>query len=346
VLATTLALWEGRTVVLLLFLAYTLAAAVRPGVDLAARTGIPRTVAIAGHLVALAGVFGLLLWLFVPVALDQLQSAVASAEDGGERGVVARIRDDALTSLEGRVTSLAGPEEALSAVLDTFHVLAGVAFTLATAVYWIAERDRLVGLVLALFPRSKRRTVRDTWLLIDLKLGAVIRTKILLVFITTSILSVAFWAIGLPYFLVVAAFAGIVEVVPVVGPLLAGLAAIAVGLSVSWQVALAAAVAVYGLRVLQDYVINPHLFGRAVDLPPLAVLVAVSAVALLLGPLWVPLAIPLTAVFSTLLDVLVRGTDPAAEPVPTVLLRKDETVRKRRRRSWRRRLEAGKPRNA
>ena len=49
------------------------------------------------------------------------------------------------------------------------------------------------------------------------------------------------------------------------------------------------------------YRINPRLFGRAIHMPPLAVLLAVSAVALLLGPWWVPLAIPLTAVVSTLL---------------------------------------------
>jgi len=147
---------------------------------------------------------------------------------------------------------------------------------------------------------------------------------------TGTILSVAFWLIGLPYFLLVGMFAGIVEVVPVIGPLIAGLAAVGVGLTVSWQTALVAAGVVYGLRVIQDYVINPRLFGRAVDLPALAVLLAVSAVALLLGPLWVPLAIPITAVLSTLGDILVRDIDPADEPVPAVLVRTDDTVADRR----------------
>ena len=68
-----------------------------------------------------------------------------------------------------------------------------------------------------------------------------------------------------------------------IGPLLAGLAAVGAGLTVSWKVAVAAAVVVYGFRVVQDYVINPRLFGRAVHLPPLVVLIAVSALALLLG---------------------------------------------------------------
>jgi predicted PurR-regulated permease PerM len=157
------------------------------------------------------------------------------------------------------------------------------------------------------------------------------------VVITSTVLSFAFWIIGLPYFLLIAAFAGVVEVLPVIGPLLAGLVSVGAGLTVSWKVAVAAAVAVYGFRVLQDYVINPRLFGRAVHLPPLVVLMAVSAVTLLLGPAWVVLAIPLTAVVSTLLEVIVWKHDPAESRVPTVVVPTDETVRTRRRRWGRRR---------
>ncbi len=66
--------------------------------------------------------------------------------------------------------------------------------------------------------------------------------------------------------------------------------------------------------------------------------------ALLLGPAWVPLAIPLTAVISTLLDVLVWQRDPAEQQVPTVLVPTGDTVRTRRRRFGRRRVagEAGR----
>jgi predicted PurR-regulated permease PerM len=163
---------------------------------------------------------------------------------------------------------------------------------------------------------------------------------VLLIVITSTVLSVAFWIIGLPYFLLIAAFAGMVEVLPVIGPLLAGLIAVGAGLTVSWKTALAAAIAVYGFRIFQDYLINPRLFGRAVHLPPLVVLIAVSALTLLLGPVWIVLAVPLTAVISTLLDVLVWKHDPAEKEVPSVLVPTHETVRTRRRRWSRRRAEA------
>jgi predicted PurR-regulated permease PerM len=338
VTAATLALWEGQAVVLLLFLAYTLGAAIRPGVDSLVRVGVPRALALVGHFALFFTVIALLLWLIVPVAFDQTQQALADLPRdpaATDQGLLHSIRGQALDALESKLAEISDPNTALSTLVGTLSALAGVAFTLAAAAYWVIERDRLVKVVLAVVPREKRATVRDTWLLIDLKLGAVIRTKLLLVLMTATILSFAFWIIGLPYFLLVGVFAGIVEILPVIGPLIAGLLAVAAGLTVSWQLGLAAAIVVYGLRIVQDYVINPRLFGRAVHLPPLAVLLAVSAVALLLGPWWVPLAIPLTAVVSTLLDVLVWKNDPAEVQVPTVLTRTDDTVEDRRRRVWR-----------
>jgi predicted PurR-regulated permease PerM len=337
VVAVTLALWEGRAVMLLLFLAYTLGAAMRPGVDSLVRLGIPRAVALVGHFALLFSVIALLLWLIVPVAFDQTQQALADvpSDNAADQDLLHSVRGQALNSLESKLDEISEPTAALSTLVGTLSALAGIAFTLAAAAYWVIERDRLVNVVLAVLPHEKRATVRDTWLLIDLKLGAVIRTKLLLVLMTASVLSFAFWVIGLPYFLLVGVFAGIVEILPVIGPLIAGLTAVAAGLTVSWQLGLAAAIVVYGLRIVQDYVINPRLFGRAVHLPPLAVLLAVSAVALLLGPWWVPLAIPLTAVVSTLLDVLVWKSDPAEVDVPTVLTHTDDTVEDRRRRPWR-----------
>jgi predicted PurR-regulated permease PerM len=289
VLVAALALWEARTVVLLLFLAYTLAAAIRPTVERLTQIGIPRWMAIGVHLAAAAAVVGLLLWLFVPPLLHQTQAALEqlpakAGKAAADEGTVTSLKRQALRGLERQLRDLPSPGAAVSALLGTLAIVAGIAFALACTAYWVAERDRLVRIVLSLGPRDRRASVRDTWLLIDLKLGAVIRTKLLLVVISGTILSFVFWLIGLPYFLLVGAFAGIVEVVPVIGPLAAGLVAVAAGLTVSWTLALQAALAVYGLRLLQDYVINPRLFGRAVHLPPLVVLLAVSALALLLGP--------------------------------------------------------------
>lgn len=336
VVVAAAAVWHARTVVLLLFLSYTFAAAARPGVEALRRRRVPRALAVGAHLVGVAGAIGLLLWLLVPTALEQTQAALGSVASGGaDRGSFADgVARNALSALEAQLREVPGPAALTDLALRALGVLAGIAFTLVCSVYWLAERDRLVRVVLVLLPRERRETVRDAWLLVDLRLGAVIRTKLLLVAMTGSILSLAFWLIGLPFFVLVGVFAGLVEVLPVIGPLAAGIAAVGAGLTESWQLAAQAAAVVYGLRVLQDYVINPRLFGRAVDLPPLVVLLAVSALAIVLGAVWVPLAIPIAAVLSTLADVLVWGRDPGEERVPSVLLRTRESVRQRLAGRW------------
>ena len=107
-----------------------------------------------------------------------------------------------------------------------FEVIIGIFFVLAASAYWIIERDRAVDLVCSLLPRPRRKTVRDTWDLIELRLGAFVRGQSVLVALVAIVLSACFWAIGLPYWLLVGIFAGIVEIVPVIGPLAAGIVAI------------------------------------------------------------------------------------------------------------------------
>ena len=63
-----------------------------------------------------------------------------------------------------------------------------------------------------------------------------------------------------------------------VGPLAAGAVAVGVGLTDSWQTALAAGLIVLGVRLLEDYVVIPKVLGEAVGLTPLTVLFSVAAV--------------------------------------------------------------------
>jgi predicted PurR-regulated permease PerM len=78
--------------------------------------------------------------------------------------------------------------------------------------------------------------------------------------------------------------------------------AVGIGLTVSLHTALLAAAAVYGLRILQDYVIVPRVLGHAVDLPPLVTLVSVAVVGVALGPALVPLTTPLVASLAVLVE--------------------------------------------
>jgi len=324
--AVTLALWKLKLVIALVFLGVILAAAMRPGIDALARRGIPRGAGLALHYLVFAALFALLLWVAVPRAVDQVQNALGGttkAQIHQEAKHSTGIKHSILTALDRRLRELprAGTlfHPAVEIGKKAFEILIGIFFVLATAAYWIFERERAVDVVAKLLPRPRRKKMRDTWDLIDLRLGAFVRGEALLVVIVGSVLTFAFWAINLPYFILIGAFAGLVEIVPVIGPLVAGAVAVGVGLTVSWQTGLAAGICVLVVRLLEDYLIVPRVLGDAVGMSPLLVLFSVTAVGILFGGFAVVLAVPLVAVLVTVIDVVVRDKDPAEEEVPTVL---------------------------
>jgi predicted PurR-regulated permease PerM len=323
VIVLALALWKIRILVALMFLAFIIAAAMRPGIDALRQRRVPRGIGVALHYLGLFGLVALLLWAVVPRAITQISTALDDLELGEEAQESTGWRRDVLTGVQSWLEDLPAGSELVDPALEFgllgFEIAIGIFFVLASAAYWIFERERAVRLVTSLLPRSRRKLVRDTWNLIDLKLGAYVRGQALLILLVGTVLSLIFWAIGLPYWILIGAFAGVVEIIPVIGPLTAGALAVGVGLTVSWQLALAAGLTVLVVRLLEDYIIIPRVLGEAVGLSPLLVLFSVTSVALLFGEFAVLLAIPLAAVISTLVDVVVLNKDPAEEDTPAVI---------------------------
>ncbi len=331
ILSLAVVLWKVKLLLAILFLGFILAAAIRPSIEALRRRGVPRGAGLALHYLVFAGLIALTVWLVVPRALDQVDNAIGNlpetrAEIGEQANQSEGIKADILRGLQRRLREVRGQElikPAAEVTRKAFEILVGTFFVFATAAYWIFERNRAMSLVLALLPKDHRRTARDTWDLIDAKLGAYIRGQTLLVALVGTTLSLIFWAIGLPYWILVGAFAGFVELIPVIGPLAAGGLAVGVGLTQSVHVAVLAALAVLAVRLIEDYLVIPRVLGEAVGLSPLVVLAAVSGVGILFGGFAVFLAIPLAAVIVTLIDVIVRGRNPADEDVPAVLFTAD-----------------------
>jgi predicted PurR-regulated permease PerM len=316
VVALAVGIWQVRSVLILLLLALTFAAAIRPGVDWLSRHRVPQSLAILLHFLVVGGAVALLLWLAVPPALHQIGHALGHGPIAGtSAGKTTGIGDQVLAWLQHHLHQLPTGTELLHPVATYGHkageAVVAVFFTLAATFYCVSERDRIIAVLTSLAPESKREKARETYLALDRRLGAYTRLRFLMIFAVGLVLSAGFYVIGLNYWLLVGAFVGLVEIVPLIGPIVGSILVLAVGVPQSLHVAGLSLLWLVVVREFQNYVVNPRI-GQTVGLSPLVTLLCVSVVGVLFGGFAVILAVPFTSAVATLIDVLVLDHDPPA----------------------------------
>jgi predicted PurR-regulated permease PerM len=314
VAAFAFGIWQVRSVLILLLLSITFAAAIRPGVEWLGRHRVPQSVGILLHFLVIGAAVALLLWLVVPPALHQIGHALGHGA-GTSGAHPTGIGDRALAWVQVHLDRLPSASALVHPVATYGHkageAVVAVFFTIAATWYCVSERDSIMALLTALAPESKREKARETYLAIDNRLGAYTRLRFLMVFAVGAVLSAGFYVIGLKYWLLVGAFVGLIEIVPMIGPLVGSILVLAVGLPQSLHVAGLSLLWLVVVREFQNYVVNPRI-GKTVGLSPLVTLLCVSIVGVLFGGLAVILAVPITSAVATLIDVLVLGHDPPA----------------------------------
>jgi predicted PurR-regulated permease PerM len=121
------------------------------------------------------------------------------------------------------------------------------------------------------------------------------------------------WLMGVPYFYVIALVAAIGETIPIVGPVIGGVTAVAVAITVSPKLALTVGVYFLVLHQLEANVLVPKIMERRVGVSPVTVMVALLIGGSLLGLIGAILAIPSAAILSVAVDEFTtrRDTPPA-----------------------------------
>ena len=113
----------------------------------------------------------------------------------------------------------------------------------------------------------------SAWLAGQLFLGSVIG-------VTTAL---GLWLLGIPFFYVLALIAGIVELIPVIGPIISAIPAIAVAITVSWNKALFVIIFFVLQQQFENHVLVPKIMERQVGVSPVTVIVALLIGGSLLG---------------------------------------------------------------
>jgi predicted PurR-regulated permease PerM len=169
---------------------------------------------------------------------------------------------------------------------------------------------------------SRRAMLDDLLADIDLMLASYIRALTLLALATFTSYAIFFSIMGVPYAVLLAALAGMLEFIPMVGPLTAGTTIVVVAL-LSGSHALAVLIFLLAYRLFQDYILSPHLMGQGVELHPLLVLFGVFAGAEIAGIPGTFLSVPVLALVRVVYLRIRKARlgaqfSPAPETVPKI----------------------------
>ncbi|MEP6993225.1 MAG: AI-2E family transporter [Acidobacteriota bacterium] len=167
------------------------------------------------------------------------------------------------------------------------------------AFFLLKDARLLRHLALRLLPRGRLRS-RGVAFVGELNetLAAYIRAQVTACLLIGVVCTTGFVAIGIPYAVVLGIAAGLLEFIPLAGPLAVGLVAASFAAFHSWGQAATVVIFLVMLRAVQDYVVYPKIIGRGIPLHPLAVIFAILCGAELGGLAGIFLAIPVVAILT------------------------------------------------
>jgi predicted PurR-regulated permease PerM len=309
-------LWVARHVLSWLLIALFLALALNPAVEFLQRHGVRRRGVAAGitFLVALAAVGGLAA-LFIPTLVDQVDSFANKVPDyiqdlthgRGRLGfletryhIVERVKEAVQGGGVGRFAVGAGAaltvtKSVLTAVAATVTIVFVTLFMLLEGPDWM---DRIYGML----PEESRPRWRRVGHDVCRTVGGYVTGNLLISLIAGIVSGVMLWIVGVPYAVALGLLVAILDLIPLAGATIAAIIVVLVALAASGTTA-AIVVGIFFLlyQQLENHLIQPLVYGRTVQLSPLAVLVAVLIGAEIAGVLGALGAIPIAGALQVIL---------------------------------------------
>lgn len=315
-----------RHVILLLYVSTILAIGFSPAVHWIERRRLsgrrrrtPRWVAI---LMLYAGVLGLValvlavlippvvaqgrqLWTQFPSYIDMAEAQLASfgilGGDWTWRDLAERAQGSGISSIVG-----AGLSGILGAVQSVLGAIGAIVTVVLLPFYLLVEAESLQRGLLRLVAPARRAKVRQMTGDVTLKVGAWLTGQLMLALLIGTTATIGLWIIGVPYFYVFGVIAGIGELIPVVGPLLAAVPAVLVAFTVSPATGVIAAAFFGAQQFVENNILVPRIMESQVGVSPVTVLVALLIGSALLGVVGALLAVPSAAIFQIIVEDLLE----------------------------------------
>lgn len=328
VLLAALFLWRVREVVLPFVWALVTAYIFLPPVrSLAQRTRVPRPVWIVVLYLAGGAIVYLLVTVLIPVVGRQYEELLKAAP-----GIIADVQEyirehervellgftlELKTASESVVKMLGDlarqlPQQAIAGVTLVLTTVTKIVIYLIATFYFLLFGDRWLRQMVDLLPQRWRGELDPLFRRIDALLRAYVLGQVLRMLIMGTLIYIGLSALQVRFALVLAVMGGLLELVPILGPVVAGTITTVVALfqpepAYGWSnltLAIAVAILYIGLNQLEENLLIPNLIGYMVDLPPLLVIFVVLAGESLAGIPGLLLSVPIAATLHVVLRYL------------------------------------------
>jgi predicted PurR-regulated permease PerM len=287
-------LLQTRDIIVSIFIAYIIMAALMPAVKWFKGQGVPHIFAVLIPYLTVIVFLILIILPLIPFVASQIQSLVTDLPDFiNEAALNVGINIDANTIQEtvARESNSIGR----NAVSLTTKVFGGIFATLTVMIvsfYMLYYQEGFKRSVASLFHKNDQEHVIETMNKINDKLGAWLRGQFVLCVAIGVLTYIVLTLLGVPFALPLALIAALFEVVPTLGPILSAVPAIIVALTFNPPLAIVVAAAYFIIQMLENNLLVPKIMQRAVGLNPVVVIVGVMVGASLLGIPGALLSIP------------------------------------------------------
>ncbi|UJF31946.1 AI-2E family transporter [Paenibacillus hexagrammi] len=300
------------------FIAMILSYLLNPVVNMLNQRKVPRTIAV----LLIYGVFitsmTVIIMNVTPMFMNQLDELnehmpqmamrAQSLVDGFNQNQM--LPDSVRTGFNHSLTKL---ENSISMAIsnyvnqigNTINMLFVVFIVPFVAFYIMKDIQLLEKTALTIVPKDRRKVTVKLLLDIDTALGNYVRGQLLVCLIVGVLAYIGYWAIGMPYPLLLASVVAVFNIIPYLGPFFGAAPAILMASTVSLKMMLFVVLVNLAVQVLEGNVISPQVVGRSLHMHPLFIIFALMVGGEVAGIVGLILAVPFFAVMKVIIQHVV-----------------------------------------
>lgn len=297
-------LYTIREIILQFFVALLIAAVLNPTVTRLSKRKIPRPISvIVVYLILLLSV-GVTVAAVVPALIEQTAAFINNLSGIiGNIGFLSLVSEQLTQQFITELGSL--PVRVARVSISVFSNVVGSVIVLVLAFYLLSQRERLEEQLADLIGSKKRDVIVSNLKLIETKLGSWARGQLTLMLVVGLANYIGLSLLGIPFALPLAILAGLLEIVPYIGPVMAAVPAVLIGFGISPILGLAVAALAFLVQQLENYLFTPKIMQHSTGIHPIITLLSLAIGFKILGFIGILIAIPVFITLQVLIKVYV-----------------------------------------